>query len=884
MPKRSSIRVLYLCVFLFAFLAAAAVLCFRTKYIGSEFYANLTRLAWLTANGLDAEKLERLSKSTVDIKTDPDYLSFKEYLHSIKASDARLKKVSILGNSQDDTFYYLIDSSAPDAADHMVTGSPFISSCTAFHRAFKGDVVLCNEIQHIWHGYSLSAFVPIRSKIDGNPFALVCITADVSKWNRLIVALMPMSPVMIVSLQVIFALGFLFFAFKTFRYIRLVRKQNEDSYRQLFEEMHEAFALHEMIFEGDQPVDYLFIAVNSAFEKITGLLSKKIIGRKISEVIPEISKNLIEKYGNVVKSGESIQFETYFEPFDKHYEVKAFRTAPNHFACTFIDITERKINATRIQNLLAASEESRLTLQALLDDEKKVKTELKRLARAIEEASDTIVITDLDGNIQYANPAFERITGYTREEALGKNPRVLKSNFHDAAFYEELWQTLKSGKTWEGRFTNRRKDGTLYTEDATISPVRDENGQIINYVAVKSDITDRIRMEAQLTQALKMDSIGRMASGMAHDVSNLTMGILGSAQLCRELMGQDHNLSIYIEDILIAAERLADLNRQLISLARKESVVRKIININDAIDSIMHLLRRMLGNKINLLWRPGENIAPILIAPTQIDQIVINICANAKDAIANNGTITVETSNVTVADEAAACIGTDCMPGNYVLLKISDTGCGMSPEILANIFEPFFTTKTKDKGSGLGLTAIYGIIKQNHGSVYVESNLGQGTTFNIYLPQTIVTEDKKATGAERKKDNTSTTMKLRVLLLEDEAGLRRVFSEFLKKIGCVVYVTSNSTEVLDTMAKHGQSFNVFMTDISLGNGSMSGKEIAATLKKNYPGLRVLYVSGDSYEGVFGNHELSSMEGFINKPFSIEDLSQSLAKLLQREIK
>ena len=376
---------------------------------------------------------------------------------------------------------------------------------------------------------------------------------------------------------------------------------------------------------------------------------------------------------------------------------------------------------------------------------KRAEAERKRLMAAIEQAGEVIVMTDAQGIIQFVNPAFERMTGYSREEAVGQNPRILKSGKQDELFYRNLWETISGGRTWAGRMVNKRKDGTLYTEEATISPVRDASGRIVNYVAVKRDITEHLRLAAQFQQAQKMESVGRLAGGVAHDFNNMLGVILGHAELALEQVDPAQPLHADLEEIRKAAERSADLTRQLLAFARKQTVAPKVLDLNETVEGMLKMLRRLIGEDIDLAWLPGADLWPVKMDPSQIDQILANLCVNARDAIAGVGKVTIETGNGAF-DEDYCADHAGFVPGEYVLLAVSDDGCGMDKETLAHIFEPFFTTKEMGKGTGLGLATVYGIVKQNNGFINVYSEPGQGTTFKIYLPRHVGKAEQTRTG------------------------------------------------------------------------------------------------------------------------------------------
>jgi len=373
--------------------------------------------------------------------------------------------------------------------------------------------------------------------------------------------------------------------------------------------------------------------------------------------------------------------------------------------------------------------------------------ELFKLYQAVEQCPAPIMITDLNGNIEFVNPAFCTLTGYTANEVLGKNPRILKSEATAAEVYQplwekvyqSLWETITAGNIWNGEFHNKKKNGECYWEKACIGPIIDTEGVIKHFVAIKEDISkqkeheaERNTLEAQLRQAQKMELVGRLAGGVAHDFNNLLMIIKNFTFL--GLMETDPSEQNYtfLSEISKATERAIDLTRQLLAYARKQAIAPKVIDLNDAVEGMLQILQRLSGENVQLTWQPAQQLWPVKLDPSQFDQILANLCTNAKDAIDGTGKITIKTENKRFGDGSSA--DHDYIKdGDYVLITVSDNGCGMDKETIAHIFEPFFTTKDVGKGTGLGLATVYGIVKQNGGFIVVDSVPASGTTFKIYL-------------------------------------------------------------------------------------------------------------------------------------------------------
>jgi len=510
-----------------------------------------------------------------------------------------------------------------------------------------------------------------------------------------------------------------------------------------------------------------------------------------------------------------------------------------------------------------------------ITERKRAEAERERLVLAIEQTSETIVITDTTGAIVYANPAFEQATGYSREEALGLNPRLLKSGKHDNAFYTEMWSTLQRGEAWSGQIINKRKDGTLFTEEAVISPVRDRSGATVSYVAVKRDITDSIRLEEQLRQAQKMESIGQLAGGVAHDFNNMLGVILGRVEMAMARLEPSHPVGHHLKDIRQAAERSTELTRQLLTFARKQAITPKVLDLNEAIAAMLKILQRLIGERIELVWRPGNNLWPVLIDPTQVDQILANLCVNARDAIKGVGTITIATGNIGVS-EHDPCGLHGLEPEGYVRLSVCDDGCGMDQETIAHIFEPFFTTKAVGVGTGLGLATVYGIVNQNKGYIDVQSTPGQGSTFSILLPKAPGTAGEDS---EKHQGHTPERGQETILLVEDEPLILTMAQSMLEMLGYTVLVAQTPGEAMHKATNHPERIDLLLSDVIMPE--MSGLDLAQRMQLIRPGLKCLFMSGytaDILDRQTGGDEPVDL---IEKPFMLQDLAAKVRAVLAR---
>ncbi|HOE66561.1 MAG TPA: PAS domain S-box protein [Candidatus Hydrogenedentes bacterium] len=507
----------------------------------------------------------------------------------------------------------------------------------------------------------------------------------------------------------------------------------EQDYRMLFREMLDGFAVHEILCDDQgRPIDYRFLAVNPAFERITGLKANDVVGRTVLEVLPGTEPYWIETYGNVALTGKPAHFENRSDEMDKYFEVTAFRPAPNQFACIFTDVTARK--------------------------------------RAEEE---------------------------------------------------------------------------------------------------------RQHLREQLAQAQKMESVGRLAGGVAHDFNNMLGIILGYAELAINHVVSDELLSDYLNQIFSAAKRSAEITQQLLAFARKQTIAPKVFDLNEAVEGMLKMLRRIIGEDIDLAWRPAAGPKPLLMDPSQLDQILANLCVNARDAISGVGKLTIETG-VTVFDEAYCAEHVGFSPGEFILLAISDNGCGMDRQTLNKLFEPFFTTKGIGKGTGLGLATVYGIVKQNNGFINVYSEPGQGTTFKIYLPRytgdasQAMSEDDVAIPSGRGET---------VLIVEDEVAILTLSKIMLERLGYRVLTATLPSEAMRLAQTHPDRIDLLATDVIMPE--MNGRELARRLIEAHPHLKLLFMSGYTANVIAHQGVLDEGVNFIQKPFSMRDIAIKVRQVLDR---
>ncbi len=497
----------------------------------------------------------------------------------------------------------------------------------------------------------------------------------------------------------------------------------------------------------------------------------------------------------------------------------------------------------------------------------------RRLITAIEQAAEGVIITDIQGVVLYVNPAFESITGRSRAATIGQTSLAFAGDKPDAILYEQAWAALRAGKVWQGRFVRRTKDGAPHGVAATVTPVRDESGAIVSYVAVIRDITRELQLEEQYRQAQKMEVVGRLTAGIAHDFNNLLTAINGFAELMQLELLPDDPLQETIEKILGSGRRAADLVRQLLAFSRKQIMEPQVLNLNKVVGDMDKMLRRIIGEHIDLRVCLAPDLWPVKVDPAQINQVIVNLAVNARDAMPDGGHLTVETANV-VLDEDNVAHYLEAQPGQYVLLAISDDGVGMSDEVKDHLFEPFFTTKGVGQGTGLGLATVFGIVKQSGGHIRVYSEEGRGTTFKIYLPHAEETIAALPGGEQADALPRGTEV---VLLVEDDLNVRDLVNRLLTQHGYVVLVAPTGAEALYLARQHGGEIRLLLTDVVMPG--LSGAALAEQLAEIQPALKVLFMSGYTNDAILHHGVLEPGTSFLQKPFGPVDLLRKVRAVL-----
>jgi len=499
---------------------------------------------------------------------------------------------------------------------------------------------------------------------------------------------------------------------------------------------------------------------------------------------------------------------------------------------------------------------------------------LQKLRRSVEQSPDLVMITNSAGVLEYVNPAFEKLTGYTSAEVIGQTLGILKSDQQAGELYEEMWNTVLSGKVFHGTVMNRKKNGETFIIEKAITPMRNPAGQITHFISTGRDITDQRKLESQLQQSQKMDAIGLLAGGVAHDFNNLLLVISAYAELVLDSLDAEDPSRRKMDEIITATRRAAELTRQLLAFGRKQMQSLRVLDLNTVLGEITRMLPRLIGEDIQMVFVPGRDLNKVKADPSQIEQVVMNLATNARDAMPRGGKLTIETSNVTL-DQAYVQEHVIVPPGEYVLLAVSDSGEGIPAEHLNHIFEPFYTTKEAGKGTGLGLATAYGIVKQSEGFIWVYSEPGLGTTFKIYLPRVHrVSEAELHPQAGKSSPHGQET----VLLVEDEAAVRVSTSEFLVRCGYTVVTAENGVDALRVSRDYSGLIHLMITDVVMPK--MSGPQVAMQLAAERPDMKTLFVSGYAENTVLQHGNIDVTACFLSKPFGLSTLANKIREVLE----
>ena len=499
-----------------------------------------------------------------------------------------------------------------------------------------------------------------------------------------------------------------------------------------------------------------------------------------------------------------------------------------------------------------------------------------------EQSMDAIAIMDgYPPRFRIVNPAFVEMSGYSSAEVAAMEGDEVWKLVHpeDIDHVKKSLKERMDGRSASARYEMRivRKDGSIRWVEAIGTRI-EIGGKVINQ-AYYRDISERKRAEfeqqklqEQLLQAQKMESVGRLAGGVAHDFNNILSVIIGHAEMAMAELDPASHLHADLQAIYEAAQRSTGIIRQLLTFSRKQIVVPVILDLNPMVEGMLKMLRRLIGEDIELFWQPAGDRLTIRIDPTQLDQVLANLCVNARDAIADTGRISIETRRVRLDEEYCSGLD-DFSPGEYAILAVSDSGCGMDKDLAEKIFEPFFSTKG-DRGTGLGLSTVYGIVRQNHGSIHVYSEPGEGTTFRIYLP---LVEDQGLPEMETKPEVIRAGAGEVILIVEDDPGILKMGTTMLERLGYAVLTAATPQEGIEMARTHTGGIDILLTDVIMPQ--MNGKQLAHEILGIHPGLRVIYMSGYTANVIAHHGVLDEGIHFLQKPFTKKDLKAKISEVL-----
>ena len=492
-----------------------------------------------------------------------------------------------------------------------------------------------------------------------------------------------------------------------------------------------------------------------------------------------------------------------------------------------------------------------------------------KLSRAVEQSPIAMVITDAEGAVQYVNAKFIEVTGYTLEMIIENNIQVLREIHADEASYAKFWETIRAGSEWRGEHVHYRPDGKKVFESVQVSRLLNSAGEITNLLCLREDITGRRELEDQLRQAQKMESIGTLAGGIAHDFNNMLAVINGYAEFAQMNPGNNEVLQKCVREIKGASQRATGLVRQILTFSRKAEVRFTAVDLNHLTRDLVALLGETFPRNLRFNFKPDGDLPPLLADQNQVQQIVLNLCVNARDAMPSGGTLTLTTTRVD-----GAAVPADLKPGrSYACLTVSDTGTGMTPEVRARIFEPFYTTKPVNQGTGLGLAVVYGIVASHEGAIQVESQPAIGSSFRVYLPlaETAVLTPALVRSGEFPAGTES------ILVTDDEPALRLLLGDALARAGYKITSAADGLEAIERLTSSDQHIDAVLLDLNMPGAN--GVQVYKVIKATRPGLKVLVVTGHLTVHSRAEFEQLGLKDFVMKPYTLEELGRRLREVL-----
>lgn len=507
-----------------------------------------------------------------------------------------------------------------------------------------------------------------------------------------------------------------------------------------------------------------------------------------------------------------------------------------------------------------------------ISERREAERNLREMAAIVEGSEDAIIGENLEGIITSWNTGAEKMYGYSAEEAIGRHASILLLPERNDEIASNL-ERAQRGESFRTETSRMRKDGKAISVALTVSPIKDAEGRVAGLSTIARDVSDRKRLEEQLRQSQKMEAIGRLAGGIAHDFNNLLSVIVGYTYVLQSSLPDDDGLRNSAQQVMTAAEKASSLTRQLLAFSRRQMLQPEVIDLNEIVNGLQKMLSRLIGEDIDVLTITASQLKKIKADPSQIEQVIMNLVVNARDAMPDGGKLTIETSDVRFHASEAAHYG--IKPGDYVLLAVSDTGTGMDSETQAHIFEPFFTTKEPGRGTGLGLATVYGIVSQSNGHIWVYTEPGQGTTFKIHFPATA--EAPASSSQISQRPQLAVLGSETILLVEDEPNLRNLIQQVLKKQGYDVLVAGTGQEAAALAERRKGSVDLLLTDVVMPQ--LGGQQLAEQLRSRYPDMSIMFMSGYTNNALTHSGSMELGSAFLQKPFTPDVLLRRVREAL-----
>ncbi len=599
--------------------------------------------------------------------------------------------------------------------------------------------------------------------------------------------------------------------------------------------------------------DFLF-ANNNAAQNFSVTGPEMVIGKNIHDFVPEDqAKELVKQYQRAYQTQEPL--------------IQEIRVTMNS--------EERWFRNTMKPIEYGVAKTPAILLVSLdITDRKQTEEELRQLNQAMEQSPVSVMITDTEGVIQYVNPKFCQVTGYSVGEVIGQNPSILQSGKNPPEFYREMWETLVAGHEWQGEFHNKKKNGQLFWELASIAGVKNKSGNITHYVAVKEDVTQRKQLEEETVRQERLAAVGQLAAGIAHDFNNLLTTIIGNAELIRYRPDIGEEVKSDLTKITKQGERAAKLTRQLLDFSRQTTSESQPLDLRTYLNETLKFIERTIPENIRIRLDYGRGNCTINGDPTQLQQVITNLAVNARDAMPNGGVLSFDLSRITLSrSEQPPC--PEMEGSNWVRLTVTDTGSGIEPHVLPHIFEPFFTTKEVGQGTGLGLAQIYGIVEQHHGCITAESQVGKGATFTLYFPALTTQtspEDEAVGHLPRGQGET-------ILLVEDNRDVLDVARLMLESLNYRVLTATDGVEGLAVYRTQAHQIALVLTDAMMPN--MDGLALVSTLHAESPEIKVLLMSGYAHNPEISHEIAKNIISRLQKPLNIQELAWTLDNALRK---